>query len=187
MSGSAAPRHISVFRVLLVALSIVTVALGLWRWGQHRSMIAQESKSSMSSENLTVAPDFTLQNLQGETVRLSDLRGQVVLLNFWATWCLPCIAEMPDLNALHTRYGQPYGFTVLAVNQKEVAQTVQAFVDAHGLIFPVVLDSDGVALKRFNVRAMPMSLIIDRDGNIRDAWQGQIAREAMLIRLKRVW
>ncbi|MCW5879117.1 MAG: redoxin domain-containing protein, partial [Anaerolineales bacterium] len=88
-----------------------------------------------SPEVGALAPDFALQNLQGETVRLGQLRGQVVLVNFWATWCGPCRLEMP---AIQARYNHG-GFSVLAVDFAEPAQQVQSFADELGLTFPILL------------------------------------------------
>ncbi len=122
------------------------------------------------------------------TLRLSDLRGKVVLLNFWATWCPPCKAEMPDLNELQAKYGEAQDFVVVGVNVEEDAETVRRFVEEQGLAFPIALDRDSrVTTETFGVRPLPSTFIIDREGYIRDAWSGQIAPEAMAARLERVW
>ena len=110
------------------------------------------------------APDFALPDLEGRTVSLEGLRGQVVLLNFWATWCLPCREEMPLLEKLHRELG-PNGLVVLGVNYRESAAAVRAFLKAHGLTFPVVLD-DGEAAKRYAVYAIPVTFLIDRQGKV---------------------
>jgi peroxiredoxin len=177
---------------LLVALTVVTAILGLWQWQSRRQEAAQriaaESKSSLAGASQSRAPDFSLQTPDGETVTLAALRGKVVLLNFWATWCPPCKAEMPDLNNLHRKYAAEHDFVVLGVDFEEDAETVQPFLQQYRLIFPVVLDRDGrVTTKLFGVRPLPTTFIIDREGFVRDAWNGQIASEAMLARLKRVW
>lgn len=172
----------------LVLLTLVTAGLGTWQWRAARQTVARQSEPAGPAVSASIAPDFTLPDLAGQPVSLSDLRGQVVLLNFWATWCPPCAAEMPDLNALYERYGAEHNFVVVAINKEEEQAVVDAFVADRGLTFPVLLDGDGtVTLNRFVIRSLPMSLIIDREGKVRDAWQGQIARAAMLARLQRVW
>jgi peroxiredoxin len=177
---------------VLVALTVITAALGLWRWQGSREeaarRLAEQSKPSLEGPSQSRAPDFALQGLDGETVSLASLRGKVVLLNFWATWCPPCKAEMPDLDALHREYGAAHDFVVVGVNVEEKPETVKPFVEKNGLSFPIVLDRDSrVTTQLFGVRPLPTTLIIDREGYIRDAWNGQIASEAVLARLNRVW
>jgi peroxiredoxin len=170
----------------LVGLSLATIVFGLWLWQSDRRKVASESRPAAAA--IKPAPDFALQTLDGSQIRLSDLRGKTVLLNFWATWCPPCKAEMPDLNALHREYGEARAFTVLGIDDEEGQADVAAFAKQNAIAFPLALDSDGVVTSdRYNVRGLPTSLIIDRDGNIRDMWTGRISKEAMLTRLQRVW
>jgi len=111
------------------------------------------------------APDFVLTALDGQPVRLSDLKGQVVLLNFWATWCGPCEAEMPAIQDRYTTFkGQ--GLVVLGINQDEEAETVRAFVERLGLSFTILLDPGAVVGELYRARGLPMTFIVDRDGQI---------------------
>jgi peroxiredoxin len=111
------------------------------------------------------APDFVLNELNGGQVRLSDLKGQVVLLNFWATWCGPCEAEMPAIEDRYTTFkGQ--GLVVLGINQDEDSETVQAFVERLGLDFPILLDPGAVVGELYRARGLPTTFIVDRDGQI---------------------
>lgn len=109
------------------------------------------------------APDFTLQTPQGESISLSDLRGQVVLINFWATWCAPCRVEMPAIQARYNRGG----FSALAIDFDESAELVRAFVDELSLSFPVLLDPGGEIQNLYRVRGYPTSFFVDADGIIR--------------------
>ena len=119
---------------------------------------------------------------------LASPDDQLHVVNFWATWCPPCDAEMPDLDALYRTYGESRGLIVLGVNLQEDAGKVAPFVRERYLGFPILLDTDGhVTSEVYHVRPLPTSFIIDRQGYIRDVWNGQIAREAMLARLKIVW
>ncbi len=176
----------SLFFWALVALSLATLGAGLWLWQTDRRQVAAQARPA--AEPPRAAPDFMLAALDGGQVRLGDLRGKVILLNFWATWCPPCKAEMPDLDALYRQYGPTRNFVVIGVNVQERPELVAAFARQNSIAFPLALDTDGaVTTNLYHIRAFPTSLIIDRVGNIRDSWMGQISREAMVVRLQRVW
>jgi thiol-disulfide isomerase/thioredoxin len=117
------------------------------------------------------AIDFTLQDLAGRETSLSAFRGKVVFLNFWATWCGPCTAEIPSMEQLYTEL-KDQGFTIVAVNSQESAEQVSAFVQEAGMSFPVLLDSAGKAGATYTVRAIPTTYIIDPQGSIRGRMVG---------------
>ena len=173
---------------LLLALTVATIGLGAWRVRAGQQRVAEQSVASLTGQPKARAADFTLLTPGGEAVRLADLRGKVVLLNFWATWCPPCKAEMPDMQSLHEQYGGAQGLVILGIDFQEDAATVDAFVREHGLTFPIVLDPTGeVTQDLYHVRPLPTSMIFDREGVIRDVWNGHIVKAAMLARLQRVW
>ncbi len=112
------------------------------------------------------APAFTLPDIDGQQVRLSDFKGKVVLLNFWATWCAPCLEEMPDMQLLWEK-SREEGFVILAVAaDRGSKEQVVAFAQELALTFPVLLDPDGNVRNRYEVAALPMSYLIGRDGKI---------------------
>lgn len=117
------------------------------------------------------APDFTLKSLSGPNLKLSEMTGNVVLINFWASWCGPCREEMPLLNALHKKY-EPLGFTVLGVNVEEDVNAARGFLKNFPVDFPVLLDNTNRVSKLYEVIAMPTSVVVDRDGNMRYLHQG---------------
>lgn len=117
------------------------------------------------------APNFTLKSLQGKNLKLSEMTGNVVLINFWASWCGPCREEMPLLNALHKKY-EPLGFTVLGVNVEEKADNARGFLNDFPVDFPVLLDNKNQVSKLYNVVAMPTTVVVDRDGNMRFLHKG---------------
>lgn len=117
------------------------------------------------------APDFTLKALSGPNVRLQELRGQVVMVNFWATWCAPCREEMPELNKLHAKY-QASGFTLLGVNIDEDSRNAAGIAAQLGVKFPVLLDADKRVSKLYDLSAMPSTVLIDRDGKVRFVHRG---------------
>ncbi|WP_321372260.1 TlpA disulfide reductase family protein [uncultured Desulfuromusa sp.] len=111
-----------------------------------------------------VAPDFTLTNMQGEEVTLSQFRGKVVILNFWATWCPPCREEMPSMERLY-RDLESKGLVMLAVNVEENGkEAVTQFLQKRSYSFPILLDSENVAQNTYGVFRFPESFIIDRNG-----------------------
>ena len=115
-----------------------------------------------------VAPDFTLKSLDGGEISLSQFKGQPVLINFWASWCAPCRAEMPDLVRVYEAR-QAEGLVILGVNQSvlDARTDVQSFVDEFRIRFPVLLDEDGaVAEELYRLRGIPTSIFIDRKGAI---------------------
>ncbi|MCS6906931.1 MAG: TlpA disulfide reductase family protein [Anaerolineales bacterium] len=124
------------------------------------------------------APELTLQDLEGRTVSLADYRGQVVLVNNWATWCPPCRAEMPVLEAYYQAHRRK-GFVILAVEAGDPPEEVSAFVAQYGLSFPVLLDPEGRSLVAFGNPALPNTYVIDRQGRIRLAWTGPVDRKAL--------
>jgi thiol-disulfide isomerase/thioredoxin len=117
------------------------------------------------------APDFALKTKSGSNLRLSELRGEVVLLNFWASWCGPCREEMPLLDEIHQRY-EPLGFTVLGVNVEEDSRAAKALLEQIPVSFPILFDSQSTVSKLYDVSAMPSTVLIDRDGNMRYLHRG---------------
>ena len=112
------------------------------------------------------APDFTLTTLSGASLSLAELRGKVVLLNFWATWCVPCRKEMPAIEALYQRY-KDRGLEVLAISLDKVsAAVVEAFVHEMGVTYRVALDPSWATARTYAVRAVPATFLIDRAGNV---------------------
>lgn len=117
------------------------------------------------------APDFTLTLADGRKMSLAQLRGQVVMINFWASWCGPCRTEMPLLDAMYRKY-KPMGFTLVAVNVEPDSKEAQAFLRDVPVSFPIAYDNDSKMTKLFDVQGMPSSIIIDRRGNARVVHKG---------------
>ena len=123
-------------------------------------------KSQVGLEVGMQAPDFTLRNLNGNLEGLSEFKDQVVVLNFWATWCAPCLEEMPAFETLYRRY-RSQGLTVIAVSlDKGDISKVTKFVDEHSLTFPVLLDLDGIAERIYPSFTIPFTYVIDKKGRI---------------------
>jgi peroxiredoxin len=112
------------------------------------------------------APDFTLKSLDGGNLRLEEYRGQVVLINFWASWCGPCRQEMPLLDRLHHRY-EDTGFAVLGINVEGDSDSAQEIVDKTKVTFPILIDDGQKVSELYSLEAMPSTVVVDRDGVIR--------------------
>ena len=119
----------------------------------------------------TTAPDFTLRTMDGPNLRLQEQRGQVVLVNFWATWCGPCRQEIPHLNKLYEKY-RSSGFVLLGVNIDDDAKVAADVAAKLGVKFPVLLDTDKKVSRLYDMSAMPATVVIDRDGRVRYIHRG---------------
>ena len=120
---------------------------------------------------LSPAPDFTLKSAAGGNLRLREQRGQVVLVNFWASWCGPCRQEMPHLNRLYEKY-RASGFVLLGVNVDDDARAAAAAAARWELKFPVLLDADKGVSRLYALDSMPTSVLVDREGRVRFLHRG---------------
>ena len=129
--------------------------------------------SSLASSGLEgqQAPDFALKSSTGENLRLSEYRGDVVMINFWATWCGPCRQEMPLLDELYSRY-QRVGFNLLGVNIDDDSRRAMQMIDELGVNFPVLFDARKEVSKLYEVEAMPVTVLVDREGKVRYVHHG---------------
>ena len=132
------------------------------------------------------ARDFTLEALDGREVSLSDFQGKVVLINFWATWCAPCRAEIPDLQAAYETH-QGAGFVVLGVNVEESRAAVEPFVAEFGMTYPVLFDETGQLLKQYRAIGLPMSILVDEEGLIQARHTGYLTEGQLEDYLERVF
>lgn len=121
---------------------------------------------AIAGEISGVAPNFTLQSRNGGEVTLDQLRGEVVMINFWATWCGPCREEMPHLEALHQRYSD-LGFTLLGVNVEEDSRLSDQFLAETPVSFDILFDPQNGVSDLYDVIAMPSTVLVDREGNMR--------------------
>ena len=117
------------------------------------------------------APDFSLPARDGGKVQLSELKGEVVMINFWASWCGPCRQEMPLLEQIQEKY-EPLGFTMLGVNVEPDSAEAEKFLKGVQVSFPILFDRENSVSARFGVEAMPSSVLIDREGNVRHVHRG---------------
>jgi peroxiredoxin len=142
---------------ILLALTVLTV-------------VGMETAAALPAVGVA-APDFALKSDSGRNVRLRELRGQVVLVNFWASWCSPCRQELPLLNKIYTQY-RAAGFALLAVSVDDERKNADAMLKQLALKFPTLFDGDKNVAKLYGVDTMPATLLIDRDGRVRYVHRG---------------
>jgi thiol-disulfide isomerase/thioredoxin len=165
---------------------IFLVALGaIFSFLVFRGTISQRdpfSSSLANTEPNELAPDFTLETLEGPTVQLSDLRGRKVILNFWASWCAPCRAEMPEFERIHREYGDR--LTILGVNIQEDRQTIERFLQEVPVSYPILLDPQGTTVRAYGIIAQPATYWIDEQGRILERKYGAYTRAELDSRVR---
>jgi peroxiredoxin len=153
------------FLGLLVIVALILLVLRFQNTGQGNPQL-EIDLNQFKPEAGYLAPRFTLRNLQGNLEGLDDHSGKVIIVNFWATWCAPCLKEMPSFETLYRRY-RSKGLTLLAVSlDKDGSSKVQEFVDKLQLSFPVLLDTEGVAEKLYPSFTIPFTYVIDKQGRV---------------------
>ncbi|HJW84505.1 MAG TPA: redoxin domain-containing protein [Anaerolineae bacterium] len=142
--------------------------------------LATPEPAGRSLKQGSAAPDFTLKTLYGDTLRLSDFRGRPVFINFWAAWCGPCRAEMPEIVAAYEAH-QSAGLEVLAINatQLDILDDVKAFVAEFKMPFPVPLDEDGSVSTAYSIIGLPTSVFVDAGGNVSGVNVGPMTRDVI--------
>ena len=181
MSNALKQSRLTIFSILIL------LAGAGWVWISRADPGSTTSGSIPAPQVGFLAPDFSLVNQNGEIVQLSDLRGQPILLNFWASWCGPCRSEMPSMQKVYQELNDG-GIEILAVNStiQDDPDAANQFARELGLTFPILFDTTGEATRQYLVRALPTSFFIDRYGIIQEIVVGGPISEALLrIRLTR--
>jgi cytochrome c biogenesis protein CcmG/thiol:disulfide interchange protein DsbE len=171
---------------LLVLAGIVTCLIIAGVQGVHiPSQQGGAANPDVAPREGYLAPDFTLDDLAGVKASLSDFRGRPVMINFWASWCPPCRAEMPDIVAAYGQH-KDKGFVVLGINEGESVEYVRPFADDFKMTFPVLLDKDGKVADLYRVRGLPTSFFVDRNGVIVSIFYGPMTGESLEYQLRKI-
>lgn len=176
----------SILRSCLIVCSLFLVGTGCER---QPPLPGSEAALEESPHVGFTAPGFSVTALEGAARDLADSRGKILLINFWATWCMPCLIEMPSMETLYARHGRE-DFEILAISGGERGNVVQTFVDDLKLSFPVALDPEFEVHEKYQVMTIPSTYLVDREGMITHRffgsvdWDEEVSRElvAQLIR-----
>lgn len=173
-------------RAVIVLLAIALLGLlavpGCYSSFQPIKDSQQEAKLPPSAKIGYLAPDFTLVDLEGNQVKLSDLRGKTVFLNFWATWCPPCRAEMPEIEAVNQEY-KDRDVVIIGIDLFEPEDEVRQFVQGGGYSWTFVIDTTGEVASNYKVTAIPASFFLDREGVVRAVNIGAMTKRVIEAKL----
>ncbi len=163
-------------RTLTILISLVALITGTWAIFENVSK--PESGRGNTIQVGAKAPEFTAVNSIGEQVRLSDYRGKAVMINFWASWCVPCVREMPLVHQIAQDYQND--METLFVNVGESKGTIREFMDKQAFDFPVIIDVTGNISGMYRITGLPATMVIDRDGEFRHILLGELTEDIPL-------
>jgi cytochrome c biogenesis protein CcmG/thiol:disulfide interchange protein DsbE len=174
------------YALALIVLVLIALAINsqthVVQFGVLGGSSPTATDATAEEEDLGPPIDFSIQDLSGQPVRLSDHLGKVVLVNFWATWCSPCREEMPFLQDYYADH-MDQGFVLIGINVSERPEEVARYVEEAGYIFPIWLDPPGNILIDLRVNGLPASLLIDREGHLRRKWIGPLTEDLLEVEI----
>ncbi|MFF2912134.1 TlpA family protein disulfide reductase [Paenibacillus sp. NPDC057934] len=168
--------HLKLRRILTILISLAAIVAAVWAIVQ--SVILGETRAASTVNAQAAAPDFEAVTAEGRQVRLSDYRGQVVLINFWASWCKACVTEMPLIQDVsRARSGE---MTALMVNVGDSKGTISEYMNSRNFTFPVIIDVTGRISGLYGIAGLPATFIIDKTGTMRKTVMGEITDQEQL-------
>ena len=171
-------------KIILLAVSLVVLLVSaslLYSKFGDKLGLDNLAQNEEPTENASFAPDFTVYDRSGNAIKLSDLRGKPVVLNFWASWCGPCKMEMPDFNEKYAEYGGDLHFMMVNLTDgyQETESSALSFIDSNGYSFPIYLDRDSEAATAYGVYSIPATYFIDPDGYLIAQSSGMLTAETL--------
>lgn len=183
-------KKINIIIWIIAMCAIMIAAYTFYSNNKPESISAptqQNEVTNQSSQNSNpVAPDFTLKDLNGKDVKLSDYKGKIVILNFWAVWCKYCKEEMPDFNELNKELEKDNEVVIIAINSQESPDTVKDYLSSNDINLKVLLDQDGSVTRTYGVSGLPNTFIINKDGSLYTYIPGATDKETLLGILAKV-
>ncbi len=174
--------NIIIWVVAICAVMVAAYTLYSKRQPQIIQPPAQQTQAiSQSTQNTNpVAPDFTLKDLDGNDVKLSDYKGKIVILNFWAVWCKYCLIEMPDFNELNKELEKENEVVILAINSQESPEKVKEYLSSSNIDLKVLLDQDGAVTQTYGISGFPTTFFINKDGTLYKYISGMTDKKTLL-------
>jgi thiol-disulfide isomerase/thioredoxin len=166
-----------------ILIILVSVLGGAWTILSQETVFRDSTAQGLTAGPQAgyLAPDFALESIQNQQIVLGDLRGQPLVINFWATWCPPCRAEMPHLDEASSKYeGQ---VRIIAIDQGESREQVEAFASEIGITFPLLVDEPSDVSRVYGVRALPTTFFVDKNGIIVEVFTGTLNRAILEDRI----
>ena len=168
--------------LILIGMGLIVIAIAFVIFSPQNAANTSPSPgeipASIPGEMDYPAPALSLTNMQEQAVSLADYKGQWVLVNNWATWCPPCRAEMPELNAYYEAH-KDEGFVLIGISSGDTRNQIEDFIQEYGLSFPMWQDPTSASLRAFGMEYLPSSFVIDPEGTVRLAWTGAVSLETL--------
>ena len=171
-----------VLKILIILLAAAVILVGAYvLWGGAAKARVSQPTVAVETVAEEAAPDFTFYDAEGNGHKLSDFRGKPVILNFWASWCGPCKAEMPDIEAAYQEYGEQIQFLIvnLTDGSSETVETASGYIAGQGYTFPVFYDTALEGTTAYGVYAIPVTYFLDAQGVVRATNEGMMSAEAL--------
>lgn len=150
----------------------------------EKSLGSRGSLNSVDLLNLDKAPDFALKSVDGKTVKLSDYKGKIVIVDFWATWCPPCRKGIPDLISIQSEYKNDLVIIGISLDSEKTIKDVPGFVKNYGINYPIVYGNEKVANDFGGIQGIPTAFIIDKNGSIADMHVGLVPKDTFVDKIK---
>lgn len=171
----------------IVAVAIIAAAYTFYTRTKIENYIIQPQEDSQQSQSAQssklMVPDFTLKDINGKTVKLSDYKGKKVILNFWAVWCKYCLMEMPDFNELNKEFAKDNNAVILAVDVQESEEKVKEYLTSNNINLNVLMDTDGAVSRTYGVSGYPTTFFINKDGSFYTYISGKTDKKTVLKHL----
>ena len=172
--------------IIMFVLFITISLFGCEKQEAENNVVVEKEMTTTVPEGGKKAADFTLKTLDGKNVKLSDYKGKVVIVDFWATWCPPCRKGVPDLVAIQKEYKDNLVIIGISLDQQNTIKDLAPFIKNYGINYPVVIGTQQVVMDYGDIRSIPTSFVIDQSGNIVDTHVGLVPKSTYINKIKQL-